>query len=72
MGWLSSRAPKVATQGPWSPLPEGEEMINYRADVERGDETSSKGLYSAQAVESGRIRVERSFNAKSQSRSSLK
>lgn len=67
-GWLPSRAPKVATQGPWSPLPEGEEMMNYRADVKRGDQMPRKDLRAAPAVESGRIRVERSFNAESERR----
>lgn len=30
-------APRMATQAPWSPLPDGAAMMTYRADMELGD-----------------------------------
>ena len=66
--WMPNRAPKVATQGPWSPLPEGEEMVTYRADVERGDQTFDKHCHSEPAGVPGEIRVEKCFDAKSEQR----
>ena len=65
---MPNRAPKVATQGPWSPLPEGEEMVTYRADVERGDQTFDKHSHPEPAGVPGEIRVEKCFDAKSEQR----